>query len=238
MPDYPVYFDLHTHSISSGHGSTDTLNDLARTAADRGLSVLGISDHGPATTGSADASYFRSLTLAGKERFGVRIMYGVELNILNLQGDVDLEDSLLERLDYAIISIHPPIFKPWEHKDLTDAYLRAMEHPRVRILGHIDDARFPVDYERLLCAAKEKGVYPEINNGSLAPDAYRVDGPKNCPKILEVCKKIQLPILLSSDSHGRKNIGNMEYCFPFLHDCNFPSQLVLNCCPEVPFQKK
>ncbi|MCI6813277.1 MAG: PHP domain-containing protein [Lachnospiraceae bacterium] len=233
MNIYPVYFDLHTHTISSGHGSTDTLTDLARAAAQRGLSGLGISDHGPATVGSANESYFRNLTFAGKERFGVRLLYGVELNILNEQGAVDLKDELLSSLDYAIISIHPPIFTPWAHKDLTDAYLAAMNHPKVRFLGHIDDARFPSDFHRLLRAAKERGIYPEINNGSLAPDAYRVGGSVNCLRILEICKQIQLPVLLSSDSHGRANVGNMEYIFPLLDACDFPPELVLNCNPDV-----
>ena len=71
MRTYPVYFDLHTHTISSGHGSTDTLTDLAKTAAQRGLKSLGISDHGPATAGSADESYFRNLALAPRECFMV-----------------------------------------------------------------------------------------------------------------------------------------------------------------------
>ncbi|MGN0304585.1 MAG: PHP domain-containing protein [Lachnospiraceae bacterium] len=233
MKNYPIYFDLHTHTISSGHGSTDTLTDLARAAAARGLTALGISDHGPATSGSASASYFQNLRLAQKKRFGVKMLYGVELNILNLRGDVDLEDSLLSALDYAIISIHPPTFTPWEHKDLTDAYLAAMNHPKVRFLGHIDDARFPSDYERLLKEAKKRKIYPEINNGSLAPDAYRVNGRINCSRILEVCKQIELPVLLSSDSHGKTNVGNMEYIFPLLEKYSFPRELVLNCHPGM-----
>ena len=103
-----------------------------------------------------------------------------------------------------------------------------MNHPKVRFLGHIDDARFPVDFRYLLEAAKKNGVYPEINNGSLMPDAYRVNGQENCRKILEICKEIELPVLLSSDSHGKRNIGNMQYIFPLLEEINFPSRFILN----------
>ena len=143
-------------------------------------------------------------------------------------GDVDLDDDTLSTLDYAIISIHPPIFKPYHDKDLSSAYIRAMDHPKVRFLGHIDDARFPVDFEYLLEIAKEKHVYPEINNGSLMPDAYRINGQENCRRILSICKKLDLPVLLSSDSHGKKNIGNMQYIFPLLEELDFPAHLVLN----------
>ena len=39
--------DIHTHSIASGHGSTDTIADLARAAVAKGLKLLGVSDHAP-----------------------------------------------------------------------------------------------------------------------------------------------------------------------------------------------
>lgn len=234
--DLYVPIDLHTHSISSGHGSTDTITDMAKTASERNMQILGISEHGPGTYGSVKSSYFLGLKLAVRKRFGINLLYGAELNILNLQGEVDLEDEIISTLDYAIISIHPPTWTPYEHADLTEAYIRAMKHPNVRFLGHIDDARFPVDFKRLLEAAKEKNIYPEINNGSLMPNAYRVGGQENCKKILKICKELNLPILLSSDSHGKKNVGNMEYIFPLLEECHFPSQLILNYNPVFLWQ--
>ena len=228
-----ILMDLHTHSISSGHGSTDTVNDMAKAAAKARLQILGISEHGPASAGSAKPSYFRSLKLAKRHRFGVQLLFGAEVNIITPAGALDLEDEVLAGLDYALVSIHPPTLTPYEHRDLTHAYVNAMEHPNVRFLGHIDDARFPVDFERLLAIAKEKGVYPEINNGSLMPNAYRKGGQENCRKILKICKKLNLPVLLSSDSHGINNIGNMEYIYPLLDDINFPSNLIINYQPDL-----
>ena len=83
MRNYPVLLDIHTHCISSGHGSRDTVTDMAREAAGRGLKILGISDHGPKTSGAGSSSYFRNLRLAQRSRFGVSLLYGAELNILN-----------------------------------------------------------------------------------------------------------------------------------------------------------
>ena len=228
-----ILIDLHTHSISSGHGSTNTINDMAKAASARGLQILGISEHGPASAGSAKPSYFRSLKLAKRQRFGVQLLFGAEVNIITPAGALDLEDDVLAGLDYALVSIHPPTLTPYEHRDLTHAYVNAMEHPKVRFLGHIDDARFPVDFERLLAIAKEKEVYPEINNGSLMPEAYRKGGQENCRKILEICKKLELPVLLSSDSHGVQNLGNVQYVIPLLEECNFPSNLIINHQPEL-----
>ena len=228
MQTIPILADIHTHCIASGHGTHDTITDMARAAAERSLRVLGLSDHGPATPGAADSSYFRNLLLAERKRFGVSLFYGAELNILNENGDVDLDDSLIQALDYAFVSIHPPTFRAGTVDSNTAAYIQAMKHPGVRFLGHPDDGRFPVDYEQLLSAAKENHVYPEINNASLMPDAYRTDGFRNSMQILSLCKKMQLPVLLSSDSHGKEHIGDMKYIMPLLAECDFPQKLIIN----------
>lgn len=233
MYNIPILLDIHTHCLSSGHGTHDTITDMARTAAERSLQILGISDHGPATPRSADSSYFRSLRLADRKKFGVDLLYGAELNILNADGDVDLDDTLLRSLDYAFISMHPPVFSSGTADSNTSAYIKAMRHPGVRFLGHPDDGRFPADYERLLTAARENHVYPEINNASLMPDAYRTDGVRNSLEILTLCKKLSLPVLLSSDSHGRKHVGDMQYVFPLLARCDFPASLIINSNPAL-----
>lgn len=233
MYHIPILLDIHTHCLSSGHATHDTITDMARSASKKSLQILGISDHGPATPQAANSSYFRNLLLADRKKFGLELLYGVELNILNEAGDVDLEDSLIRSLDYAFISMHHPVFSSGTARSNTAAYINAMRHPGVRFLGHPDDGRFPVDYERLLTAARENHVYPEINNASLMPDAYRTEGLHHSIQILDLCKKLNLPVLLSSDSHGRKHIGDMQYIFPLLEQCDFPPHLIINSDPTM-----
>lgn len=96
--------DMHTHTIASGHGTSCTISHMAKAAAAKGLKLLGITDHGPATLAAGTPSYFRSLTFSPRKRFGIELMYGIELNILDTQGNVDLEEELLSHLDYAIAS--------------------------------------------------------------------------------------------------------------------------------------
>ena len=98
--------DIHTHSIASGHGTTCTISDMAKAASRKGLKLLGITDHGPGTLAAGTSSYFRSLTYAPKKRFGIELLFGVELNILDIDGHLDLNDELLGELDYAIASMH------------------------------------------------------------------------------------------------------------------------------------
>lgn len=50
--------DIHTHSIASGHGTTCTISDMAKAASQKGLKLLGITDHGPRTSHSGCRNFF------------------------------------------------------------------------------------------------------------------------------------------------------------------------------------
>ena len=105
-------FDIHTHTIASGHGSSATITDMVKAAKARNLKMLGISDHGPATLGGGRVSYFRNLRYAQRERLGIQMLYGTEANIINYKGNLDLGDDILKGLDYVIASMHHPTIKP------------------------------------------------------------------------------------------------------------------------------
>lgn len=220
--------DIHTHTIASGHGTSCTIADMAKAAYSKGLSLLGITDHGPATMCSCKPSYFRSLAMAPKKRCGVELLYGVELNILDYEGSVDLDSDTLSVLDYAIASIHPKNLKPGSRSENTNAYIAAMKNPLVKMIGHCDDTKYNVDYEALVQAAKENKILLEINNSSLSPNGYRGDTTQNNLELLKWCKKYGMPIVLSSDSHGTEHIGDIEYAEKFAIDFGYPADLIFN----------
>lgn len=221
-------FDLHTHTIASGHGTRCTITDMAKKAASCGLSLIGITDHGPATLRSGKPSYFRSLHMAPKERCGIRVLYGVELNIMDYKGSLDLDDDTLKLLDFAIASIHPQNLKPGSRSENTAAYICAMKNPYVHMIGHCDDPKYDVDYLALVQAASEHHTLLEVNNSSLSPDGYRGDTRGNYRQLLKFCAEYQHPVVLSSDSHGTSHIGDIRYAEQFIKECAFPDALVLN----------
>ena len=53
---YETVMDLHTHTIASGH-AYNTLREMAKAAADRGLEILGITEHAPGIPGTVDPFY-------------------------------------------------------------------------------------------------------------------------------------------------------------------------------------
>ena len=86
--------DLHTHTTASGH-AYNSLYEMVHSASVKGLSLFGCSDHAPAMPGSCHPS-ISSISKSCQGPYGVRLMMGVELNIMDYDGTVDLEQSVLE----------------------------------------------------------------------------------------------------------------------------------------------
>ena len=54
-----IELDVHTHTIASGHAFS-SLQEMVRAAADKGLKLLGITEHTPGIPGSCHLIYFRN----------------------------------------------------------------------------------------------------------------------------------------------------------------------------------
>lgn len=219
--------DLHTHTLASGH-AYNTMKEMAQAAADKGLKLLGITEHAPAMPGTCQHFYFHNLKVVERHMFGVELLLGAEVNIQDYEGHVDLSDRELAGLDVVIASLHTPCIKPGNEKENTQAYLKAMENPYINIIGHPDDGRFPVDYQALVEGAKEHGVVLELNNHSLDPKCTRTGAEENDQKMLEWCKQYGQLVVVDSDAHTDAQVGEFGYAKQLLEEMSFPEELVLN----------
>ena len=203
---YSSVLDLHTHTLVSGHAYC-SLREMAKAAADKGLEVLGITEHAPAMPGTCHKYYFENLKIVPREMYGIQLLLGSEVNILDAQGTVDLAQRTLERMDVVIASLHMPCMKPGSKLENTESYLNVMKNPYVNIIGHPDDGRYEIDYEALVQGAKEYGKVLELNNHSMDPDCNRQNAVENDTVMLELCKKYQVPVVMDSDAHFDLLIG-------------------------------
>ncbi len=219
--------DLHTHTIASGH-AYNTIYEMAESAAQKGVQVLGITDHGPQMQGTCPKSYFNNFKMIPRQLKGVRVMFGCELNILDHGGNVDLGPSILEKLDFAVASIHKLCYEGGTAAQNTAAYVEAMKNPAVRIIGHPDDQAFPVDYDTLAAAAKEYQVLLEVNNNSLNPRCVRKGARENYLNMLEYCRKYRAAVIMDSDAHCEVDVGNHSLAQSLLEKVNFPEELIVN----------
>lgn len=220
--------DMHTHTIASGH-AYNTLYEMVRAAAGKHLELLGITEHGPAMTGSCNSMWFANYKAIPRNLFGVRLLLGCELNIIDYEGNTDLEEKRFTYLDYAIASLHTDCIKPGTIEENTAAILSAMKNPHVKIIGHPDDSRFPLDYEAVVAAAAEHEVFLEVNNGSLNPKSLRYDRAKeNYLVMLNHCKNYKVSVIVSSDAHIAFDVANHERALKVLEEVDFPENLVVN----------
>ncbi|MBQ5674867.1 MAG: phosphatase [Lachnospiraceae bacterium] len=220
-------FDLHTHTIASGHAYS-TIKEMANSAKEKGLKLLGITEHAPTMPGTCHEFYFQNFRVLDRSAYALPILFGAELNILDENGSVDLPLDVIETLDIAIASLHPPCVRFMTEQETTHALISIMKNPNVQIIGHPDDSRFPINYEELARAAKDTNTLLEVNNSSLREDSYRPGAKDNYKRMLDACVKFDTPIVLDSDAHIDKDIAFRKYSTALIEECKFPESLILN----------
>jgi len=206
--------DLHCHS--DWDGGKDAILEMAQSAIGRGYEYIGISDHTKFLKIEHGLDE-RKLSLERKEidrlnlRFkkqgiNFKILQGAELNILK-NGSVDIADSALRKLDYAIAGIHSD-FK-MSKEEMTERIIKAMKNPYIKIIAHptgrILKKRegYSLDINKIFRLAKETGTILEINS---CPERLDLND-------LNIRKAIGfgLKLVINTDAHQKEHLCNMVY---------------------------
>lgn len=224
--------DLHTHTIVSGHAFS-TLQEMVTAARSKGLTWLGITEHGPALPGTCHPIYFRNLHVVPRETDGVRLMLGAELNILDYDGTLDLEDNYFRHLDLVIAGLHSLCYQAGTIEQNTSAILGAMHNPKVNIISHPADGTGEVDIETLVNAARDTATLLEANNSSLKPVRHKTVAGPNTLRMLRLCRAKEVPVILGSDAHISYSIADYTYLAPIIREAGFPEELIVNYHPEL-----
>ena len=101
-----IELDVHTHTIASGHAYS-ILQEMAKAASEKELNLLGITEHVcDSSSGLGGWNYFRNLRVVPRRMYGIELMLGAEINILNSNGCLDMDDELMSQIDLRIAGIH------------------------------------------------------------------------------------------------------------------------------------
>ena len=229
----PVKVDVHTHTIMSGH-AFGTLDEMCRAAAEKGLEVYGITEHVPAMEGTCKPIYYSCLGFVPREQYGMKLLLGCELNIMDDTGAVDLDQRHIDCLDIRIAGIHANKIGKFAILDdpfyNTNAYLACIKNPDIDIISHPDAV--DADFEELCAAAKEYHTLLELNAHSPELLRIRPHARENIYKILESAKKYNLELIMSSDAHYMAGIGELDTLDKFIEDTHFPEELLINYRPD------
>lgn len=217
--------DLHIHTISSGHAYSTVLEN-ARAAADKGLEMIGITDHGPAMPGAPHIYHFGNLRILPDELFGVRILKGVEANIIDRAGNLDLPIDRLAPLDIVLAGLHNICAPYGSVGENTEMMINALKNPWVDVLVHPGNPEYLIDAEAVVQAAVEYDVAIEINNSSLK--LSRMGSRPYCEKILGLAKEYKAKIIVGTDSHFALSVGNFSEAIALLEEYEVDPSAILN----------
>ena len=227
-----IELDMHTHTLASGHAYS-TIQEMARAGAEKGLKLLGITEHTSGIPGTCDPIYFRNLHVVPRQMYGIELMLGAEINILDAKGNMDADEALMKRLDIRIAGIHLLCYEHGTKEENTFGMIQAIRHPYIQIISHPGDGTAELDFEPIVQASKECGTLLEINNSSLKPARGKQDARVNNLEILRLCKQYEVPVILGSDAHISFDIANYQYVYELLHKTEFPEALIVNRSVEV-----
>lgn len=220
-----IVADLHTHSVVSTHAYS-TILENCQAASARGLYAIATTDHGPQINDGAHPYFFRGLANVLPRRMGgVYLLRGIEANLRDENGSVDIDPQWGPVFDFGIASIHEESFGASDPDRTTQAYLAVLDHPDIDLLGHSGTAKYVYDFERVIKKCADLGKLIEINAATFR---YRRSSLENCREIARLCKKHGVGVMVNSDSHVAATIGVVDAALAMLEEIGFPEELVIN----------
>lgn len=217
--------DFHVHTVASGDAFS-TIDELSRRAKELNLKVLAITDHGPAMPASAHRYYFDSLADNVKESNGVRILPGVEANIIHEDGSLDLPEKTIKKLSFVIVSFH--VFS-WKEDNIelnTKALINCInKYNNIKVIAHLNRPYYELDIEKIVPLLIEKHIVVELNNKALTKDNENWEVFKEQALYME---DRGVKFIISSDAHSLSQLGDFAEALNFINCCNLNEENIVN----------
>jgi len=219
-----ILTDLHTHTNRSTHAYSTIYENVAQ-AAKMGLELIAITDHAPASRGGVHFDHFKYLSVfIPRVIEGITVLRGVEANIQDETGKLDITEKLLDKLDIVIASCHGSVFLPNAGKILK-TYTSVINNPRVDIIGHLcrNDT---CDFDEIIKLAIAHNKLIEINN--LSFKSRKSERIEHCKILMKKCLEYGAKIVVNSDSHFCTQVGELTEIAAYLKHINYPEKLIIN----------
>jgi DNA polymerase (family 10) len=202
--------ELHAHTTASDGAMT--IDELVGEAKRRGFHTIAVTDHSRSSVQANGLSperllaHIAAIHAARTRHSGIQILAGSEVDI-HVDGSLDYDDALLAKLDLVIASPHASLRQ--EPAKATERLIRAVQHPRVHILGHptgrlINEREgLSPDIAALAKAAASAGTALEINAND-----WRLDLRDSH---VRVALDAGCMIAIDCDVHVRHNFDHLRY---------------------------
>lgn len=202
--------DLHMHTVATDGRAT--VREMAEAAAALGYEYIAITDHSKALAMANGldeervVEFAEQIRLLNQEGLPLRVFSGLECDILR-DGSMDIAEDALAALDWVTGSMHS--YFNLEANEMTDRFLRALESPSLRVVGHatgrilLNREPYPFDFDRVASRAAERGIAFEVN---ASPE--RLDLPSH---LVRAAKQKGCRFTISTDAHRPQHLHNMRF---------------------------
>jgi putative hydrolase len=215
--------DLHVHTSDSLCG-LHSLLEVLEMVRERGLKAVAITDHGSALGGIVRNPFFFASRTPDTYK-GLRLLKGMEANLLETNGKTDIPLRLLSHLDVLLMGLHAP-FSGKGIADNTRAFLALLEEgPPIDIITHPDICFYPLELEEIVPVAAQRGVALELNNTNLVVGKTVLEQTR---KMLELGRRHDALFALNSDGHTWHEIGHDEAVRRLLEEWEVPPLHIIN----------
>lgn len=238
--------DYHTHTPFSHGKNTVAENVLA--AKERGLKEIAIADHGFSHLAFGlrrkDVARLKAEAYEAQKEYGVKVLVGMEANVLGKIGKTDLTKKDYENFDVFLCGYHllvathtvPDFFQMLVRNGLkikpdtriikrnTGAYVNAIKNNPIDVLTHLS-YRFPCDTLEVAKCAADYGTYLELNSKKM----HLTDEQLN-----EIVAKTSVRFVINSDAHSAERVGDMKIVEDQLERLKFPLERIDNIDGKLP----
>jgi DNA polymerase (family 10) len=228
--------DVHMHTIETD--GRNTIEEMAEAARDRGYEYMAITDHSNnlafanGLTDERALAHIERIRAVGKQLKDIRILSGIEVDILG-DGSLDLSDSVLEKMDIVIASVHSQFNQ--DRATMTDRLLKAIANPNTSVIGHPTGRQllrrdaYQFDFDKVLKAAAKHKVAMELNSYPERLDLNDVH--------LRMAKQHGVKIVINTDSHHTSHLEKIRYGITQARRAWLTKEDVLNTLPAAKFAK-
>lgn len=240
--------DYHTHT-NYGHG-VGRIEDNIKQAIQLDLEELAITEHGPAShsltrLGVKDPLQLLEIKeeIAEYNRYfdGINLMSGVEANVINLEGRLDVPEVILNELDIVLAGLHLWI-KPdsWQagkriifdntiggrlgltskekvRQNNTQALVNAVQRYDIDIITH-PGYQLDIDTHRLAAVCQREDTCLEINNSHQQLSADFID----------TAASTEVEFAVNSDAHTAGGVGKVDSALELINEAELDLDQVIN----------
>ncbi len=238
----PVIGDYHTHTVfSHGHGS---IEDNVKAAISCGLKEIGITDHGFWHDFYGVRRMDLNAMIDEVKRLRsqypqIKIYLGLETNLVDENGRVDIEETDSDWMDIMICGYHKctstssikeyfnfalPNFvsglTKFSAKQVvknTDAYIKALERYKIDIISH-PNYGIKTDVKEIAKAAAHYGTFLELNGKKVSMTDDEIMA------ILDT----GVNLIIDSDAHSPERVGYFGVPLSYVSRLNIPVDRIAN----------